>query len=342
MLHSSTKSCHERGFSDLGVDRSFRSLRSKFDICYSQSTVSCSLGVKSIHVASRGLKENHLFFHGMQRHALIGCLIGTDFKFTETGEHFKQSIKKLNPKDFDLVLMRLPRPISDDFLLWVEEVFSKAVIINKPSGIIETSNKKFLVNFPDLCPTLSLCNSIDSVKEEVKKYPIVLKPLKGYSGIGLLRINGDVVDDGTKEYDIDTYLESMKDALEESGYLSMRYLKNVDQGDKRILVIDGQILAASLRLPAKDSWLCNVAQGGTSVASEVTKEEYKIIERINPSLSQKGILIYGVDTLVDDDGKRVLSEINTLSVGGFPQAETQTQKPIIKSLINKIFEYAGE
>jgi glutathione synthase len=297
---------------------------------------------KSIHVASRGLKENHLFFYGMQRQALIGCPVDAEFKFTDSGEYFKKSIKKLFPNDFDMVMMRLPRPISDDFLLWVEEVFSKAIVINKPSGIMATSNKKFLVNFPDLCPTIRLCNSIDTVKEEIKKYPIVLKPLKGYSGIGLLKINGDVVDDGKKEYDTEKYLESIKDVLEEDGYLSMRYLKNVDQGDKRILVIGGHILAASLRLPAQDSWLCNVAQGGTSIASKATIEEFKIIERINPSLSQKGILIYGVDTLVDDDGKRVLSEINTLSVGGFPQVEAQTQKPIIKTLINKIFEYAGE
>ena len=55
---------------------------------------------------------------------------------------------------------------------------------------------------------------------------------------------------------------------------------------------------------------------------------------------KEGVLIYGVDTLVDDNGLRTLSEINTLSIGGFPQAEQQTGKPIIKMLIDKIFEYA--
>ena len=137
-------------------------------------------------------------------------------------------------------------------------------------------------------------------------------------------------------------MESLKESIEKDGYLSMKYLKNVSEGDKRILVVGGEILASSLRLPAKDSWLCNVAQGGKSVSSEVTEREREIIQTINPTLKKKGVLIYGADTLVDDDGKRVLSEVNTLSVGGFPQAEAQTGKPVINTLISKIFEYADE
>ena len=119
----------------------------------------------------------------------------------------------------------------------------------------------------------------------------------------------------------------------------MKYLKNVTQGDKRILVVGGKIMAASLRLPAPNSWLCNVAQGGISVPSELEKEEIDIIKTISPRLEQEGIFIFGADTLVNDDGKRILSEINTLSIGGFPQAEKQTGKPIVQDTINKIIKY---
>ncbi|HAW03161.1 MAG TPA: hypothetical protein DCW83_00665 [Saprospirales bacterium] len=108
------------------------------------------------------------------------------------------------------------------------------------------------------------------------------------------------------------------------------------------MVVGGKILAASLRIPAKGSWLCNVAQGGTSVYAEVTLQEREIINTITPKLAQYGIFIYGLDTLVADNGDRILSEINTMSIGGFPQAEAQTGRPIIKSLIDKIFEYADE
>ena len=122
----------------------------------------------------------------------------------------------------------------------------------------------------------------------------------------------------------------------------MKYLKNVSQGDKRILVVGGQIMASSLRLPAEGSWLCNVAQGGKSVKADVTNEEIKIVKGLTPELIKEGVLIFGADTLEDDYGKRILSEVNTLSVGGFSQAQEQSGKPIIKMTIDKIFEYADE
>ena len=138
----------------------------------------------------------------------------------------------------------------------------------------------------------------------------------------------------------ESVVQAMQEEFDPEGYLAMKFLKNVSQGDKRILVVGDEVLAASLRIPAEDSWLCNVAQGGTSVAAEVSEEEYEIVRGISKKLNAEGILIYGVDTLVNDDGLRTLSEINTLSIGGFPQAEQQTGKPIIKRMIEKIFDYA--
>lgn len=296
----------------------------------------------SIDIASRGLKENSHFFDGMHREALLGCSVTSDFRYSKSGNSYKHNLRKLKVKYYDIVLLRLPRPITDDFLSWVAEVFSHAYVVNNPKGIIRTSNKKYLVNFPTICPDLRLCYSIEEIKEEIDKYPIVLKPLKEYGGRGLLKIQSDIIDDGVNEYDTDTYLNALQERIESDGYLSMRYLKNVSQGDKRILVVGGEILASSLRLPKEGNWLCNVSQGGESVATEVTEREREIINKINPILASEGILIYGTDTLVDDDGQRVLSEINTLSVGGFPQAEAQSGKPIIKKLLDKIFEHADQ
>lgn len=296
----------------------------------------------SIDIASRGLVENEMFFVKMQSNALFGSRVTPEFKHTNDGLYYSLDLKKLNPKDYDLVLMRLPRPISDAFLFWLEEVFKHAIIINKPEGIIATSNKKFLLRFPELCPNMRLCNSIEDIKEEVSKHPIVLKPLKEYGGRGILKIDSNTVDDGYGSYHSDQYLEELKDQISKEGMLSMKYLKNVVEGDKRIIVVGGEILAASLRLPAEGSWLCNVAQGGSSKYTEVTAQEEQIVKALTPTLIQYGILIFGVDTLVNDNGLRILSEVNTMSIGGFPQAEAQTGKPIINTLLDKIFDYADE
>ncbi|MDA9774391.1 glutathione synthetase [Saprospiraceae bacterium] len=286
--------------------------------------------------------ENDLFFSSMDEDCLMGTRVDRDFEYTEGGKYFNHNLKKLNLQDYNMVIMRLPRPLSDYFLIWLDSLFPDTVIINSPSGIMTTGSKQYLINVPELCPEIKLCYSIEEIEKESEKHPIVLKPLKEYGGKGILKIVGNRLSDGMEEFNARTYLQEIKETIEKDGLLSMKYLKNVTQGDKRILVVGGEILAASMRLPAKGSWLCNVAQGGTSEFTEVTRKEREIIKILSPKLEKLGILIYGADTLVDDNGERVLSEINTLSIGGFPQAEAQTGKPIVRSLIDKIIEYADE
>lgn len=296
---------------------------------------------KSVHVASRGLEINNRFFHEMDDQALYGAEIDQNFQFTQNGHYYSTGLEKVNTSDFDVVFMRLPRPVSDEFLIWLTKIFNHAIIINNPIGIIETSSKEYLLNFPNLCPPMQMCHTLDDVYAFAKSFPIVLKPLRAYGGQGILKIDGNKVDDGKGIHEIRTYFQD-EDNFDSEGYIGMKYLKNVSKGDKRILVVGGQIMASSLRLPPENSWLCNVAQGGRSVPSEVTPEEEEIVRQISKDLHSKGVLIYGVDTLTNDDGIRVLSEINTLSIGGFPQAERQSGKPIIKQTIQKIFDYVND
>ncbi len=297
---------------------------------------------KSIDIASRGIENNIPFFKEMDAEQLHGVRLGDDFQYTDEGSYFSRGLKQLHLDDYDIIFMRLPRPISDEWLLWLESNKGNAIIINNPKGIIKTSSKEYLLSIPEVCPTIKKIKSIQDAIDFSTHQPIVLKPLREYGGKGVVKIDGAKIYEGDIEHDRDTYLKSIENTIVTDGYIGMKYLKNVSQGDKRILVVGGEILAASLRLPKEGSWICNVSQGGQSVHTEITPEEKYIIETISPQLIQEGILIYGADTLVDDDGKRVLSEINTLSIGGFPQAQAQSGKPIIKLTIDKIFEYADE
>ena len=295
-----------------------------------------------IDVASRGIVENNAFFQYMKAEAIHGVRVDSNFSFTEDGIYFSEGLIKLKLCEYDIIFMRLPRPITDEWLLWLEAIKNQAIIVNKPSGIIKTSNKEYLLNIPEVCPILRKINTIQDVIDFSSLHPIVLKPLREYGGKGVVKVVGNKIYDGNVEHDRDTFLKSIEETINIDGYIGMKYLKNVTQGDKRILVVGGEIMAASLRLPAEGSWLCNVSQGGKSIAAEIANEEHEIIKSISPQLFKEGILIYGADTLVDDDGKRVLSEINTLSIGGFPQAQEQSGRPIIKQTIDKIFEYADD
>lgn len=294
----------------------------------------------SIDVANRGILENNVFFEDMDPSKLMVMSASEDFQYSDENNVLSNT-ELLFPADYssyDLVLLRLPRPISDEFLLWVEDIFKEIPIINRPSGIIKTSNKSYLLNFPECCAPMKLVRSVDEVLDYANNQAIVLKPLREYGGRGLIRIWEDKLDDGLNRYSTKDYLPTIQKALEEEGYLAMKFLKNVDKGDKRIIVVGDNLMASSLRLPAKDSWLCNVAQGGTSVESTIAPEEEEMIAHIATFMKAQGILIYGVDTLVNDDGLRIISEINTLSVGGFENAQQQTGLPIIEMTIENIFD----
>ena len=293
-----------------------------------------------LYVASRSASSNKAFFKDHDFNTLFAYKVDGILEYEASKKNLHQHLARISPRDFDVIFLRLPRPVSDSFLLDLDESFSDTCIINKPSGILVTSSKAVLLNFPEVCPPIRLCKSKEEVLDFANQYDLVLKPLREYGGKGIVRIKDGLVNDGHDNIEIELYLDSIESILQSEGVLAMKYLKNVSQGDKRLIVVNGEILAASLRLPSKDTWLCNVAMGGTSVGSEAEAEEIEIIKRISPFLEEKGILIYGADTLVDDDGKRVLSEINTLSIGGFPQAEQQSGRPIIKMTIEKIFTYA--
>jgi glutathione synthase len=294
-----------------------------------------------IDIASRGYSANDSFFTDYQFDDLNAIRITESFDFDPLGKQFSIKTSLVDPFDYDLLFLRLPRPLTDDFLIQLDLKLNHIVIINDPIGIINSSSKSFLLNFRELCPPIKLCKSISEVLDFSKKHDLVLKPLREYGGKGLLRIMGETLNDGDRDWNTIEYLWTIENTLISDGYLAMKYLKNVVNGDKRLLVVNGEIQAAAIRFPARDQWLCNVASGGTAHPAEPTDKEVEIVNRINPLLKKNGILIYGADTLEDDDGNRTLSEINTLSIGGFAQAEKFTGKPVIKLTLDKIFEYAN-
>ncbi len=294
---------------------------------------------QEVFVASRGNPQNDSFFGKMEIASVFAKHIQSTFNFDSTGEQFLKELVEVNIADFDVIFLRLPRPISDDFFHYLLEIAGDKIFVNHPKGIMETSSKAFLLNIPHVCPPMKLCKSAIDVFQFANRFPIVLKPLKEYGGKGIVKIINHQVQDGSTTLPLKEYLVTIKSELEREGFLAMKFLKNVQQGDKRILVVNGQILASSLRLPAEGSWLCNIAQGGTSIPSTVTDKEIQIIKEISPKLSEKGIVFFGADTLVDDQNERVLSEINTLSIGGFPQTEIQTGMPIVQMAIDNMINY---
>ncbi len=292
--------------------------------------------IGQIDIATRTNDSNNAFFGSQSEAALLVTTIDKQFHFTDPS----LLLKNLFPADlenYDFIWLRLPPPLSEEFLQYLTIRFNNKIIINDPKGIHLTGSKAFLLNFPSVCPPMKICNSWETIEEFKQNFPIVLKPFREYGGKGIVKIDGEQVFIGKEVLSYKDF--KLRQNSEKLNYLGVKFLKNVSHGDKRIIVVNGKILGASLRLPAKDSWLCNVSMGGTSHMTDIDPEEYQMVETINPILNKMGIVMYGIDTLVEDNGKRILSEINTTSIGGLPQIAKLKNLPLVEQAIDLIINY---
>ena len=292
--------------------------------------------VESVDVGTRGIEANHDFYFKKKKTKLYVTPVTPAFEFHENGEAF-QTVRKSDAVNYDVILVRLPPPISHEFLKKLKHILPEKRIINSPTGIGLTGNKKFLLEVGDLCAPTRLLESKKDLRKMLEEFPIVLKPLNTYGGKGVVRLK-----DGTASGDnIDMPAEEFIANLDKEFFpvLGMKYLKNVNLGDKRTIVVNGHIIGSSLRVPGEGSWMCNVAQGGTSRLDAPDKDELAMAKTLTRRLKKLGVIIFGFDTLVNDDGKRVLSELNATSVGGLVHMERDDSQDVLDSIIQFLLDY---
>lgn len=260
------------------------------------------------------------------------------FAFDPEGAYFRKPSEKVSIRSYDAVLLRLPHPVAPEFWNFLEKEFPSTLFINRPSGMMVAGNKKFMLNFPSVCPSMCLCDTLSEIETFKSKFPIVLKPVASYGGKGIVKISGDQVSfsEGGKS-NFQKFAQEYERNPQQ--YLAVKYLENVGKGDKRIVLCCGEVLGAAIRYPAPGNWVCNVAQGGSSAASAPDENEIEIIKTIDPGLQKLGVLFYGIDTLMGDDGRRVLSEINALSIGGLHAMKNAEGIPAIKRASDLLWEH---
>jgi glutathione synthase len=292
--------------------------------------------VQSIHACSRSDNRNKLFFEGKGDPHFWAITCDETFAYP-AHELFDQKTELYHLQDFDSIFLRLPRPIHPAFFDFLSHHFDERQIVNRPSGIKKTGSKAFLLNFDQYVAPMKLCLSWNDIRLFANEYVCVLKPLEDYGGRGIVRIDGETVNQNGVNISRSNFYRQYQDYPRP--YLAMKYLKHVSAGDKRIVVAGGEVLTCSLRRPAKDNWLCNVAQGGSDEMATPDERELAIIEYIQPKLKAEGIFYYGLDTLMNDDGQRVISEINTLSIGGIAPGEITSGRPLAQIFARNFVAY---
>lgn len=290
-----------------------------------------------VWVCTRGDLRNADFFEGIPGAWIYAVAVSPHFVYHPDGLQFDHHSERVDSHDIDVILVRMPQPLHPAFLFHLSSIVPPHHIINRPEGSIQTSSKAFLLEVSHLCPEPVLCHSLQEAVRLSQEKEIVLKPLYSYGGRGILRISRTHGWQANEPFDIRELSSIIKEA--QFPMMAFRFLKNVTMGDKRTIVVHQQILGSALRLPAPGSWMCNVAQGGHAVLSEMDEAEIIIERQLTPLLYRKGVIMYGFDTLVNDDGRRVLSEINTLSIGGLLPLQELSGQPILQQTASLLLDH---
>jgi glutathione synthase len=249
------------------------------------------------------------------------------------GEHFSLGdSRRVDLSSFDVILMRQDPPfdlayISATHLL--ERVHPKTLVVNDPAHVRNAPEKVFVTEFPELMPPTLLTRDraeIDAFRAE--HGDIVMKPLYGNGGAAVFRLEKNDLNYGS--------LYDLFAATFREPWVVQKFLPGVRQGDKRIILVDGEFAGAVNRIPAADDLRSNMVRGGAAAATELTPREREICKRIGPALHARGLLFTGIDVI---DGW--LTEINVTSPTGLRAIKNLGGPDIAAMIWDKIEQQRG-
>jgi len=223
--------------------------------------------------------------------------------------------RKLN--SFSAVLMRTDPPFDIEYLntTWMlsAAVRQGAVVMNNPAAIRDHSEKLSITEFPELIPPTLVTRELEAVQAFHQQHTdIVVKPLDGMGGMGIFRVGSDGLN-----------LASIVETLGENGARTLmiqRFLPEISQGDKRVLLIGGDVVPFALaRIPQGSEIRGNLAAGGKGVAMPLTDSEKRVAERLAPLLNERGLFLVGLDLIGG-----YVTEINVTSPTCFVEITEQT------------------
>ena len=209
--------------------------------------------------------------------------------------------------EFDVVLLRQDPPFDLAYITsthLLERIHPKTLVVNDPASVRNAPEKMFVTEFPDLMPPTLITRDLAEIKSfRAAHGDIVMKPLYGHGGGAVFRITKDDLNFGS--------LYDMFAVTFREPWVMQKFLPAVRQGDKRIILVDGNYTGAVNRIPAADDLRSNMVRGGAPAATELTKREREICERLGPALRERGLLFVGIDVIGD-----LITEINVTSPTG--------------------------
>ena len=232
------------------------------------------------------------------------------------GDHFalgEPAILDLG-RDADVVLMRQDPPFDLGYITathLLERIQRETLVVNDPASVRNAPEKIWVLDFARFMPPTLLTRSLGAARHFLEEHgEVVVKPLHGFAGGSVFRVGRDGAN-------LASLIELFNTAYREP-HVVQAFLPTVAEGDKRIVLVDGEVAGAVNRIPGEGEIRSNLAVGGKAAKTELTAREQEICDALGPELKARGLLFVGIDVI----GGEWLTEINVTSPTGIVAIDT--------------------
>ena len=208
----------------------------------------------------------------------------------------------------DVVLMRQDPPFDLGYITathLLERIQSETLVVNDPAAVRNAPEKVWVLDFARFMPPTLLTRSLDEARRFLAEHEaVVVKPLHGNAGKAVFKVGADGAN-------LASLIEMFNTAYREP-HVVQAFVPEIAQGDKRIVLVDGEVAGAVNRIPGEGEIRSNLAVGGSAAKTELTATEREICAALGPELKARGLLFVGIDVI----GGKWLTEINVTSPTG--------------------------
>ena len=231
----------------------------------------------------------------------------------EEGNHVDLGpFERVNLADFDVVWLRQDPPFDMHYITsthLLDRLAGKALVVNDPFWVRNYPEKLLVLDFPELTPPTTIARDLETIKEfKAKHGDVILKPLYGNGGAGVFRLDAN-------DRNL-TSLHELFTGFSREPLIVQKFLPDVSNGDKRVILVNGEPVGAINRVPAAGETRSNMHVGGRPEKIGLTERDLEICAAIGPLLREKGQIFVGIDVIGD-----YLTEINVTSPTGIQELE---------------------
>ena len=282
------------------------------DTTYAMMREAARRGHRLFHTLSAELSvQNSIVYAAAAPFEFLGAKDDYDHEWFEAGSPVQTALA-----EFGAVVMRTDPPFDMQYLYATQLLTlaesQGAKVFNSGQAMRDFNEKLAILNFPQfISPTTVTTRAADVRAFLAEHGDIIVKPLDGMGGMGIFRLT-------EKDPNIGSILETLM-RLDTRTIMAQRYIPDIVKGDKRVLVIGGEVVPYALaRIPQNGETRGNLAAGGRGVAQELSARDREIAETLAPELKRRGILLAGLDIIGE-----CLTEVNVTSPTGFQEISKQ-------------------